>query len=170
MAWLELAFDKGHRAARGTARQKRQQQGRQAAARQPVRKVHALHPVDPNRHADSITRTRGLPRESATPARHRLALLRRPPQPVPLANELARVGGGDWDVTAVAPRFSHGDLSPLTLKDEPGEPARMKDVRALFSRSPHAFVYGLELHAPLRRRGPGALVGGAVRRALVHGR
>lgn len=66
-----------------------------------------------------------------------------------LANELARVGGGDWDVTAVAPRFFHGDLSPLTLKREPGEPARVEDVRALFSRSLHAFVYGPELRARL---------------------
>ncbi len=66
-----------------------------------------------------------------------------------LANEMARVGGGDWDVTAVAPRSFHGDLSPLTLQREPSEPARVEDVRALFSRSLHAFVYGPELRARL---------------------
>lgn len=66
-----------------------------------------------------------------------------------LANELARVGRDTWDVTAVAPRFFHGDLSPLTLKREPDEPARVEDVRALFSRSLHGFVYGPELRARL---------------------
>ncbi|MFP2912627.1 glycosyltransferase family 4 protein [Pyxidicoccus sp. 3LFB2] len=66
-----------------------------------------------------------------------------------LANEMARVGGGEWDVTAVAPRFFHGDLSPITLKREPDELARVEDVRALFSRSLHAFVYGPELRARL---------------------
>ncbi|WP_164008134.1 glycosyltransferase family 4 protein [Pyxidicoccus trucidator] len=66
-----------------------------------------------------------------------------------LANEMARVGGGEWDVTVVAPRFFHGDLSPLTLRREPEELARVEDVRALFSRSLHTFVYGPELRARL---------------------
>ena len=66
-----------------------------------------------------------------------------------LANEMARVGGSKWDVTAVAPRSFHGDLSPLRFQREPGEAARVEDVRVLFSRSLHGFVYGPELRARL---------------------
>jgi glycosyltransferase involved in cell wall biosynthesis len=68
-----------------------------------------------------------------------------------LANELARVGAGRWEVTAVAPRFFHGDLSPITLQREPGEESRVEEVRALFSRSAHVFVYGPELREKLAR-------------------
>ncbi|MBN1209563.1 MAG: glycosyltransferase family 4 protein [Myxococcaceae bacterium] len=68
-----------------------------------------------------------------------------------LANELARVGAGRWEVTAVAPRFFHGDLSPITLQREPDEESRVEEVRALFSRSAHAFVYGPELREKLAR-------------------
>jgi glycosyltransferase involved in cell wall biosynthesis len=67
-----------------------------------------------------------------------------------LANELARVGQGRWEVTAVGPRFFHGDLSPITLQREPGEEARVREVRALFSRSAHLFVYGPELRERLK--------------------
>ena len=66
-----------------------------------------------------------------------------------LANELARVGAGRWEVTAVAPPFFQGDLSPIQLKPEPGEASRLEPVRALFSRSAHLFVYGPELRARL---------------------
>lgn len=66
-----------------------------------------------------------------------------------LANELARVGAGRWDVTAVAPRSFHGDLGPLVLQREPGEPAHIEGVRTFFSRSLHGFVYGPELRARL---------------------
>jgi glycosyltransferase involved in cell wall biosynthesis len=66
-----------------------------------------------------------------------------------LANELARVGAGSWEVTAVAPRFFHGDLSPISLRREAGEASRVEDVRALFSRSAHMFLYGPELRARL---------------------
>ena len=88
-----------------------------------------------------------------------------------LANELARVGGGDWDVTAVAPRFSHGDLSPPHAQGRAGR-ARPRGGRA---RPVQPLAARLRLRtgiarAPLRRRGLGALVGGAGRRSLVHGR
>jgi glycosyltransferase involved in cell wall biosynthesis len=66
-----------------------------------------------------------------------------------LANELARVGQGRWEVTAVAPRFFHGDLSPIQLQPDPAEASRLEPVRALFSRSAHLFLYGPELHARL---------------------
>ncbi|MFY2564147.1 glycosyltransferase family 4 protein [Corallococcus terminator] len=66
-----------------------------------------------------------------------------------LANEMARAGGDAWEVTAVAPRFFHGDLGPLSLKPAPDERARLSSVRVFLSRSPHAFVYGPELRACL---------------------
>lgn len=66
-----------------------------------------------------------------------------------LANEMARVGAGTWDVTTVSPRFFHGDLSPLALRLEPDEPVRTEAVRAFFSRSLHAFLYGPEVRAHL---------------------
>ncbi|MCP3058565.1 glycosyltransferase family 4 protein [Myxococcus sp. K38C18041901] len=68
-----------------------------------------------------------------------------------LANEMARVGGGAWDVTAVAPRFFHGDLRPIHLQADTDEPAKVAGVRAFLSRSLHAFVYGPELREHLRR-------------------
>ncbi|QDE66469.1 glycosyl transferase family 1 [Myxococcus xanthus] len=68
-----------------------------------------------------------------------------------LANEMVRVGAGEWDVTAVAPRFFHGDLSPLALQLEADEPARTEGVRAYFSRSLHTFLYGPEARAHLAR-------------------
>lgn len=68
-----------------------------------------------------------------------------------LANEMARVGAGRWEVTAVAPRFFHGDLSPIALQREPGEASHVEEVRALFSRSAHMFVYGPELREKLAR-------------------
>jgi len=68
-----------------------------------------------------------------------------------LANEMARVGAGSWEVSAVAPRFFHGDLSPIALQREPGEASQVEEVRALFSRSAHMFVYGPELREKLAR-------------------
>jgi glycosyltransferase involved in cell wall biosynthesis len=68
-----------------------------------------------------------------------------------LANEMARVGAGRWEVTAVAPRFFHGDLSSIELQREPDEASRVEEVRALFSRSAHVFVYGPELREQLTR-------------------
>ncbi|MBU8896339.1 glycosyltransferase family 4 protein [Corallococcus sp. M34] len=66
-----------------------------------------------------------------------------------LANEMARVGAGRWEITALAPRSFRGDLGPLTLQRAPDEPAQVEAVRALLSRSLHAFVYGPELRARL---------------------
>ena len=37
-----------------------------------------------------------------------------------LAHEMARAGGEQWEVTAVAPRFFHGDLRPIPLEPQPG--------------------------------------------------
>ncbi|EAU70043.1 glycosyl transferase, group 1, putative [Stigmatella aurantiaca DW4/3-1] len=50
---------------------------------------------------------------------------------------------------AIAPRAFRGDLSPLKLQREPGEASQVEAVRALFTRSAHAFLYGPELRAML---------------------
>lgn len=68
-----------------------------------------------------------------------------------LAVELARAGGGAWEVTAVAPRFFHGDLRPIALEPDPGAPLEVVGLRAWGSRFPHVFVYGPELREVLRR-------------------
>ncbi|MDC0710264.1 glycosyltransferase family 4 protein [Stigmatella sp. ncwal1] len=69
-----------------------------------------------------------------------------------LANEMARVGAGRWEVKAIAPRAFRGDLSPLKLQREPGEASQVEAVRALFTRSAHAFLYGPELRTLLAGR------------------
>src|SRR5437870_1452993 len=69
-----------------------------------------------------------------------------------LANELARVGGADWEVTAVAPSFFHGDLREIAAEDYPGELCRLETVRTFLSRRIHFFFYASrlrEVHARL---------------------
>ena len=41
-----------------------------------------------------------------------------------LAHEMAREGGEDWEVTAVAPEFFHGDLRPIRTERMDSIPAR----------------------------------------------
>jgi glycosyltransferase involved in cell wall biosynthesis len=69
-----------------------------------------------------------------------------------LAHELARVGGGDWEVTAVAPAFYHGDLRPVPLEPDPTgrEPCRLEPVPVRLSKRPHLMLYGRRLRALLR--------------------
>lgn len=59
-----------------------------------------------------------------------------------LAHEMAVVGKGEWDVTAVAPRFMAGDLRPIPLESAPGEACRVEPVRAYLSRASHVMAYG----------------------------
>ena len=70
-----------------------------------------------------------------------------------LAHEMARAGGGEhWDVTAVAPRFFHGDLRPIPLEPQPGELCGLVPINVHLSRSPQLFFYGLGLRRILRER------------------
>src|SRR5262245_49207801 len=67
-----------------------------------------------------------------------------------LAVEMARAGGGDWSVTAAAPRFFQGDLRPIHLeRDAPAGPANLEVVElgAYLTRSPHLFFYGPSLRS-----------------------
>lgn len=69
-----------------------------------------------------------------------------------LAHEMARAGGEEWEVTALAPRFFYGDLRPILLEPQPGERCRLVPIDAHLSRSPQLFFYGLSLRAVLRER------------------
>ncbi|MDY3558324.1 glycosyltransferase family 4 protein [Gemmata sp. JC673] len=69
-----------------------------------------------------------------------------------LAHEMARAGGGAWEVTAVAPTFVHGDLRPIELEPHPGEACRLEPVRAYLSRRVHVMAYGRRARALFRDR------------------
>jgi glycosyltransferase involved in cell wall biosynthesis len=68
-----------------------------------------------------------------------------------LAHEMAREGGQDWEVTAVAPEFFHGDLRPIRTEQMPGELCRLETVPAFLSNRIHFFFYGRKLHQILSR-------------------
>lgn len=67
-----------------------------------------------------------------------------------LAHEMARAGGERWEVTAVAPRFFHGDLRPIPLEPQPGELCRVAAIDVHLSRIAQLFFYGRGLHALMR--------------------
>ncbi|MDO8431588.1 MAG: glycosyltransferase family 4 protein [Candidatus Binatus sp.] len=69
-----------------------------------------------------------------------------------LAHEMAREGGRDWEVTAVAPEFFHGDLRPINTEEIPGELCRLEKVPAFLTGHIHVFFYGLRLREILRER------------------
>jgi glycosyltransferase involved in cell wall biosynthesis len=63
-----------------------------------------------------------------------------------LAHEIARAGADRWEVTAVAPRFVHGDLRPIALEGHrDDELLRLETVPLYFSRRIHIALYGLRL-------------------------
>ena len=68
-----------------------------------------------------------------------------------LAHEMAVAGGQEWEVTAVAPRFFHGDLRPIALESQPGERCRLIPIPTHLSRIPQVFFYGPALRAILRQ-------------------
>ncbi|HVE84611.1 MAG TPA: glycosyltransferase family 4 protein [Myxococcales bacterium] len=61
-----------------------------------------------------------------------------------LAVEMARAGGGEWSVTAAAPRFFHGDLRPIPLERDQagGGGLELVELDAHLTRFPHFFFYG----------------------------
>lgn len=62
-----------------------------------------------------------------------------------LADEMERQGMGRWEVTAVAPRFYHGDLRPVPLEPQPAELCRLEAVPAYWTRRIHLMHYGRRL-------------------------
>jgi glycosyltransferase involved in cell wall biosynthesis len=69
-----------------------------------------------------------------------------------LAHEMARAGDDEWEVTAFAPRFFHGDLRPIPVEPQPGELCRLVTVPAHLTRIAQLFFYGRKLRAVLRER------------------
>jgi glycosyltransferase involved in cell wall biosynthesis len=67
-----------------------------------------------------------------------------------LAAEMAKVGGGEWEVTALAPERFHGDLRRIELERRSGEPNGLESVPAYATRSAHLFFYGPSLARTLR--------------------
>jgi glycosyltransferase involved in cell wall biosynthesis len=59
-----------------------------------------------------------------------------------LADEMARQGRGEWDVTAAAPDEYAGDLGRIALEPIDGEACRLVPLRTHFDRSPHLMLYG----------------------------
>jgi len=69
-----------------------------------------------------------------------------------LAHEMALAGGGEWEVTAVAPERFPGDLRQITLEPIEGEACRTIGVPVSFARIPHLMRYGRRLANLIRRQ------------------
>jgi glycosyltransferase involved in cell wall biosynthesis len=62
-----------------------------------------------------------------------------------LVNEIACLGQDEWEVTAVAPAFMHGDLRPMYLESDPNEICRLEAVSVYNSNRIHIMNYGWRL-------------------------
>ncbi|WP_334790829.1 glycosyltransferase family 4 protein [Nostoc sp.] len=62
-----------------------------------------------------------------------------------LVNEIARLGKGEWEVTAVAPLFMYGDLRPIHLETDYKEICRLQAVPVYFSKPTHILIYDWRL-------------------------
>ncbi len=69
-----------------------------------------------------------------------------------LANEMARVGRGRWEVTAVAPSYFRGELRDIHLEKQANEPSQLEAVNAYFTKRPHVMLYGSRLRELLSRK------------------
>lgn len=69
-----------------------------------------------------------------------------------LAHEMARAGAGQWEVTAVAPKFFQGDLRPVALEAFDGEVCHTEAVKVYFSGRIHFMLYDLALRESLRQK------------------
>jgi glycosyltransferase involved in cell wall biosynthesis len=68
-----------------------------------------------------------------------------------LLHELARESSGRCEVVAAAPAFFHGDLRPVTLERDAGEPIRVLGLPLWGSRFVHFMAYGPALGGLLRQ-------------------
>lgn len=66
------------------------------------------------------------------------------------ASELARAGGDDWEVTAVAPTSFKGDLRHIDLERDSHESSSLRGVPAHLTKHLHLFTYGRALAQILR--------------------
>jgi glycosyltransferase involved in cell wall biosynthesis len=63
---------------------------------------------------------------------------------------MARAGGTEWEVTAVAPSFFHGDLRGINLEGMAGEPCRLEAVPVYITNRIHFMMYGRRLRQLLQ--------------------
>ncbi len=67
-----------------------------------------------------------------------------------LAHEMARIGEGRWEVTAVAPQYFQGDLRPVPLELCSDELCHLETVPVHFSKHIHVMLYGERLRQLMR--------------------
>jgi glycosyltransferase involved in cell wall biosynthesis len=67
-----------------------------------------------------------------------------------LVNEMARLGKDQWEVTAIAPKFMHGDLRAINLEANAQDICNLEAVSVYFSQRIHLMTYGLKLHQVLK--------------------
>jgi glycosyltransferase involved in cell wall biosynthesis len=64
---------------------------------------------------------------------------------------MAKLAGDEWEVTAAAPSFFHGDLRTIRAELFDGEKAALELLPTHLTRSPHLFFYGARLRELLDR-------------------
>lgn len=68
-----------------------------------------------------------------------------------LANAMAAVGAGEWEVTVAAPERFPGDLGPIELRPQANERARVVAVPVSGAARIHTMRYGASLRSLLRQ-------------------
>jgi len=68
-----------------------------------------------------------------------------------LPNEIARVGGGLWEVTAVAPRFVRSEMRDIALEVSANESCQLEPVDLRASAHLHVMAFGLRLRELLKQ-------------------
>lgn len=68
-----------------------------------------------------------------------------------LADEMARAGAGEWEVTAVAPARFPGDFGPVRAEPVPGERCALETVPVHVAGRVHLMLYGRRLREILAR-------------------
>lgn len=68
-----------------------------------------------------------------------------------LPHEIARVAGGRWEVTAVAPRFVRAELRDIALEVRTDESCQLEPVGMYATKHVHVMAFGFRLREILRR-------------------
>jgi glycosyltransferase involved in cell wall biosynthesis len=68
-----------------------------------------------------------------------------------LANEMARAGAGEWEVTAVAPTLFYENYRPVPLEIAAGESCRIAPLKLHWPQRIHTMVYERRLRELLRQ-------------------
>ncbi len=68
-----------------------------------------------------------------------------------LANEMARVSAGEWEVTAIAPTLFYENFRPVPLEVSADEPCQVESVPLHFPKRMHVMLYGQRLRELLQQ-------------------